>query len=245
MRTLFVALFLTLIANNVWGDIIFLKNGSQIRGKIIEISPETSCKIKSFDGSIFVFKMENIDKIIFENLDKTPTYPTAKTAEEIKLSIVPFAGVYRNNYLNAKDKFIGIGLRRLLTKKKQMVQWDFASWEHKEKIKGIAAKASFKVINTTGLFFFKFSKTPLLVPCLYLGPGIGFYFWDAKLESSGAELSNSDVGIGCHLHIGTEILLLEFLSLGLEVRYVYAGKTFDWEWNLSGVAVNGNIVFNF
>ena len=42
--------------------VVYLKNGSVIRGSIIEIIPNKSIKIQTIDGSIFVFKFEEIER---------------------------------------------------------------------------------------------------------------------------------------------------------------------------------------
>lgn len=42
----------------------FIKNGSIIKGTIVEEQPNVSLKLKTSDGSIFVFKVEEIEKII-------------------------------------------------------------------------------------------------------------------------------------------------------------------------------------
>jgi hypothetical protein len=44
-------------------DVIYLKNGSVVKGIIIEQIPNVSLKIESSDGSIFVYKMEEVEKI--------------------------------------------------------------------------------------------------------------------------------------------------------------------------------------
>ena len=44
-------------------DVIYLKNGSVIKGVIIEQIPNKSLKIETADGSIFVYKIEQISKI--------------------------------------------------------------------------------------------------------------------------------------------------------------------------------------
>lgn len=49
--------------NNSGSDIIYLKNGSIIRGLIIEQIPNTSIKIQTKDGNIFNFKIDEIEKI--------------------------------------------------------------------------------------------------------------------------------------------------------------------------------------
>lgn len=47
-------------------DVLYLKNGSVIRGIIIEQIPNLSIKIQTMDGSIFVYKMEEVEKITKE-----------------------------------------------------------------------------------------------------------------------------------------------------------------------------------
>lgn len=47
-------------------EVVYLKNGTIIRGLIIEEVPNTSLKIQTSDGSIFAYKMEEIQKITKE-----------------------------------------------------------------------------------------------------------------------------------------------------------------------------------
>ena len=60
--------FLTIISSgqNNYEEVVYLKNGSVIHGVIIEQIPNTSIKIKTNDGNIFVFKMDEIEKITKE-----------------------------------------------------------------------------------------------------------------------------------------------------------------------------------
>ena len=48
-------------------DVVYLKNGAVIRGEIIEQVPGESLKIQTRDGSIFVYKMEEVSKISKES----------------------------------------------------------------------------------------------------------------------------------------------------------------------------------
>ena len=48
-------------------DVVYLKNGSIIRGTIIEQVPNESLKILTGDGSIFVYEMSQIQKMTKEN----------------------------------------------------------------------------------------------------------------------------------------------------------------------------------
>ena len=52
--------------NSQYRDVVYLKNGSIIRGMIIELTPNVSVKIQTKDGSIFVYKMEEVEKITKE-----------------------------------------------------------------------------------------------------------------------------------------------------------------------------------
>lgn len=47
-------------------NVIYLKNGSMIRGQIIEEIPNETIKIQTADGSIFVYKMDEVLKITHE-----------------------------------------------------------------------------------------------------------------------------------------------------------------------------------
>ena len=71
MKHLLLVLAFTLFA---WGlsaqegyqDVVYLKNGSIVRGMIIEQVPNESVKIQTADGSVFVYKMDEIQKITKE-----------------------------------------------------------------------------------------------------------------------------------------------------------------------------------
>lgn len=47
-------------------DVVYLKNGSVIRGFIVEEVPGVSLKIQTADRNVFVFQMSEIEKIVFE-----------------------------------------------------------------------------------------------------------------------------------------------------------------------------------
>jgi hypothetical protein len=55
-----------IIAQNNWQDVVYLKNGSIIRGMIVEQIPNVSLKIQTTDRSIFVFNFNEIAKITKE-----------------------------------------------------------------------------------------------------------------------------------------------------------------------------------
>ena len=60
----------------VWEEVVYLKNGSIIRGTIIEQIPNKSLKIQTKDRSVFVYSMDEIEKIAKEEI-KTEATPSA------------------------------------------------------------------------------------------------------------------------------------------------------------------------
>ncbi|MDX2129002.1 MAG: hypothetical protein SFU91_08200 [Chloroherpetonaceae bacterium] len=64
----FLILFSSLaFAQNQSQDVVYLKNGSIIRGSIIELIPEKTITIETIDGSKFIFKMAEVEKITKED----------------------------------------------------------------------------------------------------------------------------------------------------------------------------------
>lgn len=58
--------------SNDYQDVVYLKNGSIIRGIIIEQVPNKQYKIQTIDKSIFVYSMEEVEKIAREEIVNTP-----------------------------------------------------------------------------------------------------------------------------------------------------------------------------
>jgi len=69
-KTLFITLFVMLSTNSFSQknniDVIYLKDGSIIKGELIEIKTDQYVKIKTFCDNILVYKNIEIDKIIKE-----------------------------------------------------------------------------------------------------------------------------------------------------------------------------------
>ncbi len=66
--TIIFCIFLTSIAlsQQEYEEVVYLKNGSVIKGTIIEQVPDVSIKIQTKDGNVFVYKMEEIERITKE-----------------------------------------------------------------------------------------------------------------------------------------------------------------------------------
>ena len=78
LLTLFVCISLPCSAQN-YTEVVYLKNGSIIRGIIIEQVPNASLKIQTSDGSVFSYTLEEVEKITKEGYYKQP-----KQAKESK-----------------------------------------------------------------------------------------------------------------------------------------------------------------
>lgn len=56
-----------------WIEVVYLKNGGQIRGVVIEQVPGESLKVQTSDGCIFVYQMSEVEKITKEQ-NQPPIY---------------------------------------------------------------------------------------------------------------------------------------------------------------------------
>ena len=83
--TLILFAFITTvaIAQNNYQDVVYLKNGSIIRGVIIEQVPNATIKIETADKSIFVYQMEEIQKITKEEKREDSTATNLRTLEPV------------------------------------------------------------------------------------------------------------------------------------------------------------------
>lgn len=67
---LFVLITTMSFGQSNYQDVVYLKNGSIIRGVIIEQIPNKSIRIETADNSIFVYQMDEIEKMIKEPIQR-------------------------------------------------------------------------------------------------------------------------------------------------------------------------------
>lgn len=53
-------------SKETYRDVLYLKNGSIVKGMIVEQIPNVSYKIETGDGSVFIYKFEEVEKITKE-----------------------------------------------------------------------------------------------------------------------------------------------------------------------------------
>ncbi|MBS1936761.1 MAG: hypothetical protein JSS84_02985 [Bacteroidetes bacterium] len=86
MRKFIVLLLFSMVTACAFGqtdyqDVVYLKNGSIIRGMIVEQVPNVSLKIETSDGSVFVYELAQVEKITKEPR-KVPQGTRANAARE-------------------------------------------------------------------------------------------------------------------------------------------------------------------
>lgn len=103
-------------SQNNYQDVVYLKNGSVIRGVIIEQVPNQSIKIETADKSVFVYQMNEIEKITkeenivhqkkgFIGLELGANIPLGKFADEndgaaktgFQINIINFGYLFSDN----------------------------------------------------------------------------------------------------------------------------------------------------
>lgn len=87
-----VSLFLFVLLTNVlfaqnYQDVVYLKNGSIVRGVVVEQVPNQSIKIETADRSVFVYRMDEVEKITREENKKGKGNKNASRRGYIGLSL--------------------------------------------------------------------------------------------------------------------------------------------------------------
>lgn len=103
--SLLIVSSVTLIAQQNYDDVVYLKNGSIIRGIIIEQIPNISLKIQTKDNSVFVYNIEDVEKMTKEPVQEKPSaqqneyYGSEKdpTTAVLLSALLPGAGQYYND----------------------------------------------------------------------------------------------------------------------------------------------------
>lgn len=115
---------LTLSAQEV--DHLYLKSGSVIRGKIVEIDPADHVKIEDLCGNLWYYKFEDIEKISKEPFKKTgmkfkedltfnPGFANITSmgflaGSNSNQQVAPFSLLMVNGYRNSIGIFTGVGI---------------------------------------------------------------------------------------------------------------------------------------
>lgn len=187
-------------AQNNYQEVVYLKNGSVIRGTIIEFVPGASIKIKSA-GNVFFYKIEEIEKITREIPEKGSGGTTGDygfkpkgfgASYEMGLISFPasdftaFSMVLINGYRFSPHFFMGLGLGA-------EVASGFVS---------VPAYLDFRA------YFLKSRVTP------YFDLGAGYNMWSVGKLYHGFMISPA---------FGVRLALTQKVGMGLNLGYKYVG----------------------
>ncbi len=108
-------LFILIAANNIiaqtpYKDVVYLKNGSVIKGIIIEQNINVNLKLKTSDGNIFVYDMKDIEKITKEKVVGNKKDISSKSNVNEPNYINTTAKTYREPALSTTLSFLIPGL---------------------------------------------------------------------------------------------------------------------------------------
>ena len=109
MKKIILGLFFSFIFTMAYSqsavlETIYLKNGSIVKGMIVEIVPNVSYTVKSADGSIFVCLIADIIKIVREPIETNSAKVTDKTGK-VKLHNKGYEGLVEFGYGAASGKY--------------------------------------------------------------------------------------------------------------------------------------------
>ncbi len=116
---LFVLVCNLSFGQNNMEEVVYLKNGSVIRGIIIEQIPNQSIKIQTKDRNVFVFKYDDIEKITKENLplentgnkSKETAFKKSGFINQTEINYSPGIGYLEYGNYNVKNTANSYGFR--------------------------------------------------------------------------------------------------------------------------------------
>lgn len=211
-------------------DVVYLKNGSIIRGTIIEQVPNESIKIETADRNVFVYQMDEIEKLTKEAIQR-------KSSDSLNNSGLQsgYKGIVELGYQIGTGDY---GMDRLKL----------------NIINGYQINPYFSLGFGTGLRYY-FDAEAALIPVFadfranlmnnnvspYLSLGIGYSF-DATNGFEGVGfLLNPTVGVSYKVSDKSAINV----GLGYEMQRM---KFFDWyynEWTENSAAISINVGISF
>ena len=103
---LFILLTTGLFAQSNTEDVVYLKNGGIIRGKVIERQPTGKIKVELLGGSIFVFEVSEIDSLKKENAMKNKLRELDKNyfrKDRGFRNMTEFSIIYGVNFKNSQN----------------------------------------------------------------------------------------------------------------------------------------------
>lgn len=184
---LFLSVFTGIVYSQQMEDVIYLRNGTIIHGIIIEQVPNVSIKIKTKDGNVFAFKMEEVDKMTKEetshdyltNTTKfgTDGFRSGKFLIGLKAGYGDWGSVtYGASFEYAISEYLGISLDGAYT------TWDGDSYTYPVGTFDTTNQSYTQSYNYSlmgGLLGISYHFTPGKKIDFYVKAGGGYFFIDA------------------------------------------------------------------
>ena len=177
MRKLFVILAIVMASASVMAkDVLYLKNGSVIKGEILEFNMGGNVKIQTSDGSLFVYETDQVDK-----LEKESDVP------QVKIDVKP-----QVNDLPKESHSVDI----IETDVESSNIWN--DFRHKG-YRGFVDLGGFFGLNNTfdsyAAFMLSTSHGYQINPYFYFGVGIGVNVYKYHSSYTWTELEDTDTFI--------------------------------------------------
>jgi len=104
----------TVLAQEYVKETVYLKNGSIIKGIVVEQIPNETIKIQTADGSLFVYKMSEVEKITKEIIDygtkkSSPFQETSSPARFVNDDMAGYRGFVDLGYTFGMGDYSNLG----------------------------------------------------------------------------------------------------------------------------------------
>lgn len=183
LTLLLIAFCFVSAAAQQWVEVVYLKNGGVIRGTVIEQIPNETIKIQTADGSVFVYKIDEVEKIAKEQQQNQPKYhyePSVQRSQRTSYEQTePYQGRKKEHKVSVN---IGLGIAPsaiwgdLLTSEETIYEM------FQEYASDVTTKRRLGSLLHAGIVYERFFK-----------PGSG-WFWDA-----GAYYEQSRLGVDYYI----------------------------------------------
>lgn len=240
LSVVFVMTSILFVHSQNYIEKVYLKNGSVIRGIVVEQVPETSLEVQTSDGSVYVFEMSEVEKVskeISEEFDdKADAHDemlesTLKRRQSRYRAIFEFGDVYRTfNFRNwvisistsygkqfSPYVFVGFGVGVDYYK-----DWESAAVP-------VFLDARFYIIDSdvTPYFGVKAGYSMSYIMGFYSNPTFGIYWWGKKQ-------------VGVNISLGYNLQMVDLRT------YYYAYSLLNHDVNsesIGGISLKLGIIF--
>lgn len=159
------------VAAQQYQDVVYLKNGSVVRGIILEQIPGKSLKIQTAGGSQFVYQMAEVEKMTKEAVNATPNQSTSNVKVVAKAPKT-------KKVVDWKPKYKGeVNVGYAITGEKFKFE---DSWEDSEGDYGNEILGKYTTVLSRPLF--ETIHGVEIGPYFFIGAGVGLQYYCGKLK---------------------------------------------------------------